>query len=142
MAYNLFIDTDVILDILLNREKHYEDSAAIFKCFENNSAKLYTSASVIINVQYVAQKQISKGRCRSGMIYLLNYFELLEPDKSTLIKAYNSNFSDIEDAIQYFNANSSGIIDFIITRNIKDYKNAPKTLQVLNPSQFLKLHIR
>lgn len=33
MAYNLFIVTDVILDILLNREERYDDSAAIFKCF-------------------------------------------------------------------------------------------------------------
>lgn len=142
MAYNLFIDTDVILDILLNGEKHYDDSAAIFKCFENNSAKLYTSATVVINAQYIAQKQIAKEKCRSGMIYLLNYFELMEPDKSIVLKAYKSGFSDIEDAIQYFTAHDSGIIDFIITRNIKDYKIASKTLPVVTPAQFLKQHIR
>lgn len=142
MASNLFIDTDVILDVVLNRKVHYEQSEAIFKCFEISLVKLYTSASVIINAQYIAQKELPTDKCRNAMGYLVEYFEILEPGKQEILMAYNSAFTDIEDAIQYYTAKESGIIDFIITRNTKDYKHAFKSLPALTPGQFLKLHIK
>jgi predicted nucleic acid-binding protein len=139
MLSNLFIDTDIILDVLLNRETHYADSAGIFKCFENHTATLYTSSSIIINAQYIGQKQISKEKCKAAIKYLLQYFEILEPTKLTIVEAYNSDFSDIEDAIQYFMAKNSGIIDYIITRNVKDYKAVNNGIPVITPAQFLKI---
>ena len=138
MLSNLFIDADVILDIVLSREDHYTESAGIFKAFENGHVKLYTSSSIIINAQYVGQKQLSKDKCRNAIIYLLEYFEVIEPSKKTILMAYKSDFSDIEDAIQYFTAIESKKIDCIITRNIKDYKKATEFLPVLTPAQFLK----
>lgn len=138
MLNNLFIDTDIILDVILNREKHYTDSAGIFKCFENHTAKLYTSSSIIINAQYVGQKQISKEKCKAAIKYLLEYFEILEPTKFTITEAYNSDFLDMEDAIQYFMAKKSGNIEYIITRNIKDYIRENNGISVLTPTQFLK----
>ena len=138
MLNNLFIDTDIILDVILNREKHYTDSASIFKCFENHTAKLYTSSSIIINAQYVAQKHISKEKCKAAIKYLLEYFEILEPTKFTITEAYNSDFLDMEDAIQYFMAKKTGYIDYIITRNIKDYIRENNGIPVLTPTQFLK----
>ncbi len=138
MLSNLFIDTDIILDVILNRENHYTESAGIFKCFENHTAKLYTSSSIIINAQYIGQKQISKEKCKIAIRYLLEYFEFIEPTKLTITEAYSSNFSDIEDAIQYFMAKNSGFIDYIITRNIKDYKKENNGVPVVTPAQFLK----
>ncbi|MEO6538863.1 MAG: PIN domain-containing protein [Ferruginibacter sp.] len=142
MLSNLFINTDIILDVVLNRKLHYEQSEAIFKCFENSQAKLYTSASVIINAHYIAQKELPKEKCRNAMAYLVEYFEILEPGKQQELKAYNSTFTDVEDAIQYYTAKDSGIIDFLITRNTKDYKHALKSLPALTPGQFLKKHIK
>jgi hypothetical protein len=60
MGSNLFIDTDVILDIVLDRKEFFVDSSAIFQKFENGEVLLYTSSSVIINAQYVGQKQLRK----------------------------------------------------------------------------------
>jgi predicted nucleic acid-binding protein len=53
MVNNLFIDTDVILDIVLDRNEFYDDSSAVFQKFENGEVFLYTSSSIIINAQYV-----------------------------------------------------------------------------------------
>ena len=64
MVSSLFIDTDIILDILLDRKEFFEDSSAIFKKFEDGEVLLFTSGSVIINAQYVGQKQIGKNECR------------------------------------------------------------------------------
>ena len=67
------------------------------------------------------------------------YFEILEPTKLTVTEAYNSDFTDIEDAIQYFMAKKSGLINYIISRNVKDYKTANNGIPVITPAQFLKI---
>ena len=139
MVNNLFIDTDVILDIVLDRIEFYDDSSAIFQKFENGEVLLFTSASIIINAQYVGQKQVSKEKCRSTISYLLNYFIILEADIFIIKEAFQSKFSDIGDAIQYYTATKDEMIDFFITRNVKDFKSRGNILPALTPTQFLKL---
>ena len=138
MVSSLFIDTDIILDILLDRKEFFEDSSAIFKKFEDGEVLLFTSGSVIINAQYVGQKQIGKNGCRWAINYLLNYFLIIEPDINIIKRAYVSNFTDVEDAIQYYTATKNDGMDYFITRNIKDFKNFIPQLPVLTPTQFLK----
>lgn len=101
MSNNLFINTDIILDIVLDREEFFENSSSIFGLYENGELILFTSPSIIINAQYTGQRLISKEKCKLTINYLLNYFTILEANLSILKKAYQSKFSDIEDAIQY-----------------------------------------
>ena len=136
MSNNLFVDTDIILDIVLEREDFYDDSSYIFRRFENSSAILYTSPTIIVNAQYTGQKLISKEKCRRTINYLLNYFIILEADIDILKKAYESKFADIEDAVQYYTATKNNKIDFFITRNIKDFKYGEDKLLVISPKQF------
>lgn len=138
MVNNLFIDTDIILDIVLDRKEFFTESAAIFQQFENGQILLYTSSSIIINAQYVGQKLIDKTRCRSSINYLLNYFIILDAGIDILKKAYQSKFSDIEDAVQYYTATKDENIDFFVTRNIRDFKYGDKNLRVVSPVQYLK----
>lgn len=140
MANSLFIDTDVILDIVLDRKEFYDDSSAIFQKFEDGEVLLFTTTSIIINTQYVSQKLISREKCRSTISYLLNYFSILEADINVIKQAYQSKFTDMEDAIQYYTASKSGMIDFFITRNTKDFKSGEKIIPIRTPTQFLKLH--
>lgn len=139
MVSNLFIDTDVILDIVLDRDEFYADSSEIFQKFENGEVFLYTTPSIIINTQYVGQKKISKEKCRATINYLLNYFIILEADISVIKQTYDSKFTDIEDGIQYYTALRNKVIDFFITRNIKDFKAGGNIIPVLTPTQFLKV---
>ena len=139
MLNNLFIDTDVILDIVLDRVEFFENSSKIFRQFENGEVLLFTSPSIIINAQYTGQRLISKQKCRSTINYLLNYFIILEANIHVIKKAYRSKFSDIEDAIQYYTATQHDQINYFITRNIKDFKSGESNLSVVSPSQFLKL---
>jgi len=143
MNYNIFIDSDIILDVLLQRVDFYKDSYAIFSLCEKEEINLYTSSSIILNVQYIGGKLSSKKSAAKVIHYLVeNFINIINPTKRTILKGYESNFLDAEDAIQYFTAVDSGIIDYIITRNIKDYKNAPQQLPILTPMQFLKLAIQ
>ena len=141
MVSNLFLDTDIILDVLLKREIFYKESYAIFDLCEIENVKLYTSSSIIINVQYIGAKISNNKKTASAIKYMVeNFIEIVNPNRDAIVKAYNSTFKDYEDAIQYFTAKEAGLIDFFITRNIKGYKNAIKTLPAYTPAQFLKLH--
>lgn len=139
MLSNVFIDTDIILDVVLDRENFYESSSKIFQLFENGEVKLFTSPSIIINAQYTGQRFISKEKCRATINYLLNYFIILEANIIIIRKAYQSMFSDIEDAIQYYTATQNDKINYFLTRNIKDFKTNDKSLSVITPVQYLKL---
>lgn len=139
MLSNLFIDTDIILDIVLDRKEFFENSSKIFQLFENGEALLYTSPSIIINAQYTGQRLIAKEKCRAAIKYLLNYFIILEANISIIKKAYQSKFSDVEDAVQYYTAMQNDSINYFITRNTKDFKFGENNLPVHTPSQFLKL---
>lgn len=139
MAYNIFIDADIILDVLLKREVFYKDSYAIFILCEQEEVILYTSSSIILNVQYIGGKISSKKIVAKTIYYLIeNFMEVINPTKQTILKAYDSGFSDYEDAVQYFTAKDSGLIDYFISRNVKDYNKATNALPVLTPAQFLK----
>ena len=139
MLNNLFIDTDIILDILLDRKEFFDDSSAIFQKFENNEVLLFTSTSIIINAQYVGQQQIGKNQCKFVINYLLDYFLIIEANIALLKKAYNSKFSDMEDAIQYYTATQNESIDYFITRNTKDFRAGDSGISVVTPTQFLKI---
>ncbi len=140
MAYNIFIDADIILDVLLKREEFYKDSYSIFILCEENDINLYTSSSIILNVQYIGTKLSSNKKNIAATIYYLleNFIDIINPVKQTILKAYDSDYKDYEDAVQYFTAKDSGLIDYFITRNIKDYKKENNGVPVLTPAQFLK----
>ena len=139
MLSNLFIDTDIILDIVLDREEFFESSSKIFQKFENGQVLLFTSPSTIINAQYTGQRLISREKCKATMKYLLNYFILLEANIDIFKRAYQSKFSDIEDAIQYYTATQNSNINYFITRNIKDFRSGEDNLAIATPSQFIKI---
>ena len=138
MVYNLFLDSDVLLDIILDRHPFAEQSLELFIHRTNETIQLFTSSSIIINTQYIGEKQIGVSLTKTGMKKLLQYLEIINPTKQTILEAYNSQFKDVEDAVQYYTATKDDSIDFFITRNIKDFKMAETHLPVLTPSQFLK----
>lgn len=139
MLNNLFIDTDIVLDIVLEREDFFENSSKIFQLYEDGELLLFTSPTIIINAQYTGQRLIAKEKCRSTINYLLNYFIILEANLNVIKRAYQSKFSDIEDAVQYYTATQNDQINYFITRNIKDFKAGGTHLPVITPSQYLKL---
>ena len=139
MLNNLFIDTDIVLDIVLEREEFFENSSNIFKLYEDGEVLLFTSPTIILNAQYTGQRLIAKEKCRSTINYLLNYFIILEANLNIIRRAYQSKFADIEDAVQYYTATQDDKINYFITRNIKDFRAGGSHLPVITPSQYLKL---
>lgn len=139
MAYNFFLDSDVILDFLMERQPGYENSRQLFENKIKNTANLHSTAAIILNVQYISQKIIGKAKATELIKNLVLLFDICFTSKETILKAYNSSFTDIEDAVQYYSAAADKSIDFFVTRNTKDYKNADEHLKIVTPSEVIKI---
>ena len=139
MGYKLFVDRDVLLDVILNREPFVDQSIELFFHRSEETVQLFTSSSIIINTQYIGEKLTGRAHAKIGMKKLLNFLEIVNPAKESILRAYDSNFTDIEDGIQYITALDNEDIDYFITRNTKDFRMNEAHLPVLTPSQFLIL---
>ena len=130
----LFVDTDVILDLLGHRIPHYHFSAVLFTLAEMKNLDLYTSPLIMANTFYILRKQIGIEEAKKALRKLRILLHIIDSSESVVDKALNSDFSDYEDAIQYYTALEHGI-SVILTRNLKDYKNA--SIIVQTPEAFL-----
>ena len=128
------MDSDVLLHVILNRTSFIDQSLELFFHRSDETIQLFTSSSIIINTQYIGEKQIARLYTKTGMKKLLNYLEIVNPSKKCILRASNSNFTDVEDAIQYFTALEHEEIDYFITRNTKDFRMAEPHLPVLSLS--------
>lgn len=132
---NLFVDTNVIVDLLAKREAYYRDSIKIFEA----DLQRFTSTISILNTLYIVESQYKLRVAKEILKNLLNEIEVIPVLNSALKKAFNSNFTDVEDGTQYFSALEFGNIDYIITRDLKGF--APSEIPVLSPKQFIKKHL-
>lgn len=139
MAYNFFIDSDIILDVLIERKPFVKESFELFKAQFNNLAQLYTTASIILNVQYSGDKLIGRVNTKTAIQKLISFIKICITDKEIILKAYNSSFTDVEDAVQYYSATADKAIDFFVTRNTKEYKYADDHLKIITPAEAIKI---
>ena len=133
---DLFIDTDVIIDFLIDRKPFSREAAIIFTMIEQKKLKGYASSLTFSNLYYVLRKFESHTKVISKLDSLSSLLVILKVDDQIIRNAISSEFPDFEDSIQYFCAFGYKKIEVIITRNTKDYKNSGLT--VMTPGDFLK----
>jgi len=119
----VLFDTNIILDVLLNREPHVELSAKIVSLVENKELEGYLCATTITTLDYLISKVSNRTRARIEIQKLLSLFQISSVNQMVLELAVNSKFNDFEDAVQYFSGECSQV-DSFVTRNTKDYKYA------------------
>ena len=132
----MFVDSDVLLDILLKRSPFYFYTQLLLLESDKKNIKLDTSALVISNIHYVLSRSIGAAASRKNIKELLKTIKILSVDNDIIGLALDSNIADFEDAIQSLIAERYKC-DAIITRNIKDYRHA--NLPVFTPEQFLEI---
>ena len=131
----ILLDINVILDVLLDRESFKEDSLNAMKKAINEGHILYISASAVTDIFYVLKKANGKTEAINHLKNLLSILNVVEVNESCILNALNSKINDYEDAVVDETAVYSSI-GLILTRNIKDFKQA-KTI-VMTPSDYLK----
>ncbi|MCJ8211273.1 PIN domain-containing protein [Mucilaginibacter sp. RS28] len=136
MAYKkLFVDSDILLDMLLQREPHSYFTRYLLSEANKYDIALTTSTLVMANINYILTGQIGKSQAKKGLVNLFEILDVLPFEPDTFKLALSSQFSDVEDGIQHFIALKNDC-DAIITRNIKDYKHS--AIPVLTAEQLLR----
>jgi PIN domain. len=134
---DIFIDTDVIIDFLIDREPHSREAAIIFTLIEQKKLKGYVSSLTFSNLYYILRKIESHNKVIAKLDSISRLLTILKVDQQIIKHAIESGFPDFEDSIQYNCALDYKKIDVLITRNIKDYKGSQ--IPVMTPAIYLKM---
>lgn len=130
----VFLDTNVILDLLAERRPFYESIATVATLADRKELLLLTSPISFTTVDYV----LSKFEPKESVLIKLQKFSILckvaEANQETIDKSLFSLFKDFEDAVQYYCALQANC-DVILTRNSSDFKKS--VLPVMSPDEFL-----
>lgn len=133
----LFIDSDIILDLLIKRNE-FESSSLLFTQIDKKEFRGYTSPIVFANVHYIMTKYGGKEKSILNLRKIRKIISVLTLNEEVIDEALYSEAPDFEDSIQYI-ASEKNEIDFIITRNKKDYKRS--RIPALTATEFLEMNI-
>ena len=131
----IFIDSDIILDLLAEREPHYIFAAKLFTLVDLQKITAFSSPIVFANLHYLLKKKTSNSSALKNLRKLKTLINILPVDERVIEQSLNSEFNDFEDAIQYFTAVNNGI-KLLITRNKADYKKSK--ISIADAEEFLK----
>ena len=129
------IDTNVALDILLNRPD-YANAALIFSFTKQNVIESYISASAITDIFYVSKKELGKRVAKESLKNLLHIFKPAAVTDNLIFQALDLDWEDFEDSVQYV-VGESFFADYIVTRNTHDY--ASGSIPIVTPKQFIQI---
>ncbi len=130
----VFLDSDVIIDFLTNRQPFGDAAKAVFDLGSGGKVELFTSAVVIANVHYMVAVLSNRKIARDKVGLLMRLVQICAFTSSILEQAHRSGFGDFEDAMQSFCA-SHHSIPLLVTRNIKDYKSSDRA--IMTPAQLV-----
>jgi predicted nucleic acid-binding protein len=137
MTKKLFVDSDIILDLLAERLLFYDDAAKIFSWAYKRKIELYTTAVVLANVFYILRKVNGNSKAKEQIKDLRLLVKILPIDENIVDMALNSKFNDFEDGLQYYTAKEQNLFG-IITRNLNDYKI--KDIVIQTSKEFVKIN--
>lgn len=119
----LFLDTNVLIDFILERPLFYQPAAMIVSLAAERKIDICVSALSVGTANFICIE-----RCkmpldvyRRKVDFLRNFIEVCSVDSSDINSSYEANWKDFEDGVQYFSAIRSGV-DYLVTRNVKDFE--------------------
>lgn len=131
----LFLDTNIIVDLIADRKPFSKYAIQIFQKAEVKEVQLYTSSHSIATTHYLLKKYLGEKELRDTLFNLLDYLIVISVDVDILKKGLRSTHRDFEDAIQILSASSIENMDYIVTRNTKDFKTSE--IKALNPDEIV-----
>lgn len=135
MKKRLFIDTNIMLDLLGEREPFYRFAAQLATLADQKKLEIIVSPLSFATVNYLLSKFEPESTVKEKLRKFKILCEICKIDGTVVEKALHSNFKDFEDALQYYGAIESKC-EIIITRNGKDFKSS--SLPVMTAEEFLK----
>ena len=121
----VLIDTNILLDFLLQREPFFQDAERLFNAIDSGLVVGYVTATTLTDIFYIAQKHTrSIEKARQAIAEILTVMTICSVDRAVLESAFNSGLTDFEDAVQIFCAVTQGL-DAIMTRDKRGFVSSP-----------------
>lgn len=127
----ILLDCDVLLDVMVGREKFMADSSRVFDACEAGEIQGAITWHTLANAHYLAD---DGKKALKFFEDLLSFVEVIGGNTELALKAIRAGFADFEDALQMVCAEKFEA-DFIMTRNVKDYKLS--SIKAISPSDFI-----
>lgn len=130
----VLIDTNIILDIALNRKPFVEQAILLWRLAEHKEITACLSNTSITDIFYIINKYAGQEKARCFIADILDSFKLVDIDEEGFREALNSGMKDFEDAVQFVIGKHNGC-EVLVTRNKADYGDRPN---VLAPAELLE----
>lgn len=134
---NVFLDTNVVLDVFAHRQPFYADSARVWALAERGKIHGFVSALSMTNLYYAVRRLSSRPAAMEMLNAVRGCVGPTPCDASVLSLAIDAGFGDFEDAVQYFSARAGGA-DVLVTRNTDHFPD--DDLPAVTPTAFLAGH--
>jgi predicted nucleic acid-binding protein len=130
----ILLDTNVILDLLLDRKPFSAAAAQVTGAVEMSDVEGFLCATTVTTIDYLLNQSLSQSEAKTALKGLLDVFEIAPVNRPVLEQALRSHITDFEDAVLEQAAHLMSV-DVIVTRNGKDFKKS--SLPAMDPMEFL-----
>lgn len=132
----ILFDTNVVLDVLLNRQPHSMPAAQLMAYVEQGRIQGLLAATTVTTLHYLATKAGGSEAAAAHVEALLSLFDVAAVDRTVLSDALSLRFADYEDAVVHEAARHAGAMG-IVTRDQEDFVKAK--LRIYAPDELLKM---
>ena len=132
----ILIDTNVVLDLLLDRKPFADPAARIFSLIERSEVEAFLCATTVTTIDYLLTRSISRPEAKRALQRLLELCEVAPVNRAVLEEALQCRMVDFEDAVLAYSAHLVGAAA-VITRNTGDFRASP--VKALDPPEFLSV---
>ena len=130
----VIVDTNVVLDVLLDREPFVKAAVDVFCLVEESRIDAFLCATTITTIDYLLTQSLPASKARDTLRRLISLFEIATVNRPVIERAIGSKIRDFEDAVLDESGQMAGV-DSVVTRNTKDF--AGSVLKVFDPNEFL-----
>lgn len=130
----VIVDTNVVLDVLLDREPFVKAAVDVFCLVEESRIDAFLCATTITTIDYLLTQSLPASKARDTLRRLISLFQIATVNRPVIERAIGSKIRDFEDAVLDESGQMAGV-DSVVTRNTKDF--AGSVLKVFDPNEFL-----
>ena len=130
----VIVDTNVVLDVLLERKPFINAAVEIFCLVEESRIEAFLCATTITTLDYLLTQSLPTSKARNALRKLISLFEIATVNRPVIERAFDSKISDVEDAVLDEAGQMAGV-NSIITRNIQDFRGS--ALKIFDPKEFI-----
>ena len=142
MAYKIFLDINILIDLLDNKRANHPYAVRVINHAEVGDCYAYVTESVLNTTAYLIRKDYPPAKLRQLFNHLLAFVELIPVTTLIYTNGVQRTVNDVEDAILYTAALHSSL-DFFLTNDIKDFKKLQiPALPVMTAKEFLITYMK